>query len=200
MSDLLLHGSIVIVVAYLLIGGLGVPVPEDVALLAAGVLIRKGEVDPVLAAVLVLLGVLGGDAMLFFLARRLGPAAYERKLFQRILPPDRRTKIEDAYRRYGGRMVFLARHVAGLRAAAFAMAGIAGMRPARFLVWDAAAAMISVPLVMGLGYLGASHVERMRAGMARAEHHVLLVLAFVALGYLAWRHVRKLRGRVPTSG
>jgi membrane protein DedA with SNARE-associated domain len=196
MTDVLLHGSIVLVLAYLLIGGLGVPVPEDAALLAAGVLINHGEVNAVLAFALVLVGVLGGDAMLFFLARRLGPAAYERTLFQKILPPARRAKIEDAYRRYGGRVVFLARHVAGLRAAAFAMAGISGMRPLRFLAWDAAAALISVPLVMGLGYLGASHVERMRAGIARAEHHVLLVLAFAVLGYLAWRHVRKLRGRV----
>jgi membrane protein DedA with SNARE-associated domain len=200
MSDLLLHGSIVLVLAYLLIGGLGVPVPEDVALLAAGVLIRNGEVDPILAVVLVLIGVIGGDAMLFFFARRLGPAAYERKLFRRILPPERRAKIEDAYRRYGGRMVFLARHVAGLRAAAFAMAGIAGMRPLRFLLWDAAAAMISVPIVMGLGYLGASHVEHMRAGIAKVEHHVLLVLAFAALGYLGWRHVRKLKGRASAPG
>ena len=141
------------------------------------------------------MGVIGGDALLFFLARRLGPAAYDRTFIQRILPPERRSRIEDAYRRYGGRMVFLARHVAGLRAAAFAMAGISGMRPARFLMWDAAAALVSVPLVMGLGYLGASHIQNVRAGIARAEHHALLAAGFAVLGYLAWRHVRKLRGR-----
>lgn len=197
MTDGWLEGSIGLVFLWLVIGGLGVPLPEDVALLAAGVLIQQGAVHPALALVVVLVGVLGGDAALFFLARRLGPAAYRRKLFQRILPPERRQRIEAAFDRYGGRLVFLARHVAGLRGAVFAMAGIHGMRPRRFLLWDAAAACVSIPLVVGLGYLGALHIDRVRAGIASARHYVLLAAAFAVLGYLAWRHVRKLRGPGP---
>lgn len=197
MSEDWLQGSILFVFAWLVIGSLGAPLPEDAALLAAGVLIQRGAVHPALALVAVFTAVLGGDAMLFFLARRLGPAAYDRKLFRRILPPERRRRIDEAYHRYGGRLVFLARHVAGLRAAAFAMAGIHGMRPARFLLWDAAAACISIPLVVGLGYFGALHIDRVRAGIATASHYVLLAVALTVLGYLTWRHVRKLRGPRP---
>src|SRR5690349_9554450 len=140
MSDGLLDGSIGLVFAWLLVGGLGLPLPEDAALLAAGVLIERGAVDPIFAVAVVLVGVLAGDGILFFAARRLGPAAYERKLFQRVLPPARRAKIERAYERYGGRLVFVARHVAGLRAAVFAMAGMNGMKPRRFFFWDTLAA------------------------------------------------------------
>jgi membrane protein DedA with SNARE-associated domain len=196
-SDGWLQGSIVLVFAWLVIGGLGVPLPEDAALLAAGVLVQRGAVHPALALPVVFVAVLGGDAMLFFLARRLGPAAYGRRLFQRILPPERRSRIEDAYRRHGGRLVFFARHVAGLRAAVFAMAGIHGMRASRFLLWDAAAACVSVPLVVGLGYFGALHVDRVRAGIATADHYILLAAALGVLGYLSWKHVRKLRGPRP---
>lgn len=191
--DLLLQGSIILVIAWLVVGGLGVPLPEDLALLAAGVLIERGAVNPVLAFVAVFAGVLGGDAALFFLARRLGPGAYDRKVIRRVLPPERRRKIEAAYERYGGRLVFLARHVAGLRAAAFAMAGIHGMRPLRFVLWDFAAACVSVPLVVGLGYYGSMHVDRVRAGLATAQHYVLLAALLGLVGFLAWRHVRKLR-------
>lgn len=197
MSDGWLEGSIWFVVIWLMVGGLGVPLPEDVALLAAGALIQQGAVDPALAMPVVFAGVLGGDAGLFFLARRLGPAAYERRLFRRILPPERRSRIEEAFRRHGGRLVFFARHVAGLRGAVFAMAGIHRMRPSRFLLWDAVAACLSVPLVVGLGYFGALHVDRVRAGIARAHHWVLLAAALGGLGYLAWWHVRKLRGSRP---
>jgi len=189
-DDLLLHGSILLVFAWLAIGSLGAPLPEDAALLAAGVLIQRGAVHPLVAIAVVLVGVLGGDSLLFFLGRRLGPAAYERKLIQKALPPHRRAKIERAYEKYGGRLVFIARHVAGLRAAVFAMAGIHGMRPRRFLAWDAAAACISVPFVMGLGYFGAAHVDRMRAGIAEARHYVLLVAAIAILGFITWRHLR----------
>lgn len=199
MTEQWLQGSIVLVFVWLVIGGFGVPLPEDAALLAAGVLIERGAVDPVLALLLVFAGVLGGDASLFFLARRLGPAAYDRKVIRRVLPPERRAKIESAYRRHGGRLVFFARHVAGLRAAVFAMAGLHGMRSLRFLAWDAAAACVSIPFVVGLGYFGSKHVDRMRAGMAAAHHYVLLALALAALGYLAWHHVRKLREASPPS-
>lgn len=197
MSDAFLQGSIFFVLVWLVLGGLGIPLPEDAALLAAGVLVQRGAVHPAVALVIVFVGVIGGDAMLFLLARRLGPAAYERKVFRRILPPERKERIEAAYRRYGGRLVFFARHVLGLRAAVFAMAGIHGMRPSRFLLWDAAAACVSVPFVVGLGYLGASHVDRVRAGIASAHHYVLLAIALGALGYLTWHHVRKLHGARP---
>ncbi|HTL38994.1 MAG TPA: DedA family protein, partial [Kofleriaceae bacterium] len=188
--DLLLHGSILLVFAWLAIGSLGAPLPEDAALLAAGVLVQRGAVHPLVAIVVVLVGVLGGDAVLFFLGRRLGPAAYQRKIIKKALPPHRREKIERAYEKYGGRLVFIARHVAGLRAAVFAMAGIHGMRPRRFLAWDLAAACISIPFVMGLGYFGAAHVDRMRAGIAEARHYLLLVVAIAVLAFITWRHLR----------
>jgi membrane protein DedA with SNARE-associated domain len=194
-GETLLQGSMVLVFLWLVIGGVGLPVPEDAALLAAGVLVHRGATGPVVAVALCFLGVLGGDAMLFYFARRLGPRAYERKLFRRILPPQRRAKIEEAYARYGGRLVFFARHVAGLRAAVFAMAGIHGMRPARFFAWDAAAACVSIPVVVGLGYVGSTHVDLVRHGIARAHHYILLALGCAGIAFLAWRHVRKLRGR-----
>lgn len=183
------HGSIVLVFAWLAVGSLGAPLPEDAALLAAGVMIERGATHWAIAVAVVFIGVLGGDALLFFLARRLGPAAYERKTFQKILPPARRAKIEAAYAKYGGRLVFIARHVAGLRAAVFAMAGITGMAPRRFFFWDALAALISIPLVMGLGYFGAKHVERMQQGIAEVHHYILLIIVVALLGFITWRHV-----------
>src|SRR5690606_109372 len=118
--DLLLHGSLILIFLWLLVGGMGVPVPEDIAVLSIGVLIHRGAVDPVLALAVGFVGVLGGDAILFQAARRLGPRALDRPLFQHVLPPARRARIEDLFRRHGGRLVFFARHVAGFRASVFA--------------------------------------------------------------------------------
>lgn len=193
MDDTALHGSIVFVFAWLALGGLGAPLPEDAALLTTGVLIQRGTVPPALGLAVVLVGVLAGDAMLFFAARRLGPRAYEHRTFQRILPPARREKLERAYHRYGGRLVFFARHVAGVRGATFAMAGISGMRPLRFLAWDAAAASLSVPLMVGVGYYGATHIARMRAGVAHVEHYVAFTAILLAVAALVWVHVRTVR-------
>jgi membrane protein DedA with SNARE-associated domain len=189
MNALLAHGSLALIVAWLLVGSLGVPLPEDAAILAAGVMIERGIAHPVVAIVLVVVSVLGGDAILFFAARRLGPQAYNRKLFHRLLPPERREKIDRAYSRYGGRLVFLARHVAGLRGAVFAMAGMHGMPARRFFFWDGLAACLSIPLVMALGYFGSAHIDRIRHGIAHVEHTALLVAAVCVLGFITWRHI-----------
>lgn len=193
--DLIAHGSMVLVLVWLVLGGLGIPLPEDAALLATGVLVYHHRVPAVVALGLVLAGVLAGDVILFRIAQRLGPAAYERPLFRRLLPPERRRQIEAAYDRQGGRIIFLARHVVGVRAATFALAGIHGMRLRRFVAWDALAAGISVPVVVGLGYVGARHVDRVRAGLATFEHYLVLAVSLVAVGYLVVRNVRRRRRR-----
>lgn len=190
-DDATFHGSLVFVFVWLAIGGLGAPLPEDAALLTTGVLIHHGVVRAEIALPLMFFGALLGDSGLFFAARRLGPRAYDRKMFQRILPPARRAKFEDLYARYGGRLVFFARHVAGLRAATFAMAGISQMKPSKFLFWDALAACFSVPLMIAVGYYGSSHVQKMRAGVATVQHYILFAAMLIAVGILifhSWRH------------
>jgi membrane protein DedA with SNARE-associated domain len=182
MGDALLHGSMILVFVWLILGGLGAPLPEDLAVLTAGALVHHGQVSPVVAVCTVFLGVLGGDAMLFLIARRLGPAAYERRVFRRLLPERRRIRIEEAYRRHGGRIVFFARYMGVVRAAAFAMAGIHGMKPRRFLCWDALAATISLPLMLTLGYLG--------AGVGTVQHYAVLVAIVAVIGGLTWRRFR----------
>lgn len=195
MNELLEHGSILLIFAWLAIGGFGAPLPEDAALLAAGVLVERGAVNPVIAVLVVAIGVLGGDAMLFFAARKLGPAAYQKKLIQRALPPARRAKIERAYARYGGRLVFIARFVAGIRAGTFALAGIHGMQPRRFLLWDGVAACISIPLVMLLGYFGAAHLDDVRAALGAARAWLLGALVVSVLGAVAWQLAARHRRR-----
>ena len=176
MSALLASGSISLVLVWLLAGGLGIPLPEDAAILAAGVLVARGVVVAPVAFVLVMAAVLGGDLLLFLFARRLGPAAYERRVFRRLLPPKRRARVEALYARHGGKVVFVARHIVGVRAAAFALAGMNGMAVKKFIAWDAFAAALSVPVVMGLGYFGAQHLDAVRRGLSMVEHDIALVV------------------------
>ena len=139
---------------------------------------------PIVAVVVIAVGVIGGAAVLRRAPPR--PAIYQRKLVQRALPPARRAKIERAYARYGGRLVFIARFVAGMRSGTFALAGVHGMSAKRFLFWDSIAACISIPLVMGLGYLGASHLDEISAGLAAARMWLLAGFVVVVLALVAW--------------
>jgi membrane protein DedA with SNARE-associated domain len=198
-ADLLAHGSLLLAFAWLVVGGIGLPVPEDAALLSLGVLVFHGAVAPVVALAIALIGVLAGDVGLFLLARRLGTAAYERPMLRRFLTPARRVKFEAAYRRHGGRIVFMARQLVGIRAATFALAGIHGMPLRKFIAWDALAACLSVPLVLGLGYVGALHIDRVQRGIGTFEHYAFLVLAAVVLGYLVIHELRRRKRLEPCT-
>jgi membrane protein DedA with SNARE-associated domain len=186
--DVLLQGSIGLVFVWLMLGSLGVPLPEDAALLTAGVLVHRGVVSPELAVIVCYAGVVGGDVTLFFLARRHGMRL---PFVKRVLPPERRLRIERAYHRYGGRLVFFARYIGGFRAAVFAMAGMHGMKPRRFIAFDAASASISVPFVITVGYFGSMHIERVLAGVATVRNYIALAALLVVLGLLARRHLHK---------
>jgi membrane protein DedA with SNARE-associated domain len=64
------------------------------------------------------------------------------------------------------------------------------MQPRRFLAWDAAAACISVPLVMSLGYVGGANLDRMGDAIATAHRYILLAVVVGVLGFIAWRQLR----------
>lgn len=188
---LLSHGSIALIVGALIVAGLGVPIPEDIMLLAAGVLVFRGEVSYVEALIACAVGVFIGDTFIFLLARRLGPAALSRRPFRWLITPERRVKVEEMFARYGSFIVFMARHMAGLRAPTFAMAGMHGMPIAKFWLWDGLGLCVSAPVVIGIGYWLADNLDEARALMGRFEMVVLIVLAVAVVGFLVWRKLRK---------
>ncbi len=189
----LAHGSLALFFVALFATGFGFPVPEDVVLLSAGALAHRGIV-PLLPTVIVCMGgVLAGDVALFTTAKRLGPAALDRPFIRRVLPPERREKLNRFVQSRGGAAVFLARHVAGLRAPVFALAGMHGMPLAKFVLFDALALCISAPAVLALGWWSSAHVELARRGLAHAEHWLLFGVAMIVLVYAAYVWVRSMR-------
>ena len=58
-----------IILGVLLACGLGVPIPEDITLIAAGLLAGLGKISLTGALIAGMVGVLAGDSFLFFLGR-----------------------------------------------------------------------------------------------------------------------------------
>ena len=181
---MLTHGSLALIVLGLLVAGLGVPVPEDPLLVAAGVLAHNRGLPLWLVIGVCFASVLAADFTLFSIARHYGPALLDRRFAKRLLPPARRERLTALLEKRGDAVVFTARHLPGLRSPIFALAGIQGMRPARFLLWDALGLLITAPLVTTLGWLGSAHVDLVLHRLAAAEHWVASVA--VILGAVAW--------------
>jgi membrane protein DedA with SNARE-associated domain len=188
---LLSHGSIGLVVLALVVAGLGLPVPEDIMLLAAGVLVYRGEVSYVGALAACAVGVIIGDTTIFLIARRLGPAALVRRPLRWLITPERRVKIEEMFRKRGKVIVFLGRHMAGLRAPIFAMAGINGIKLRDFWLYDGLGLCVSAPVVIGIGYVLADQLDHAKARLKQFETIVICVLVLAVIGIFVWRKLRR---------
>lgn len=187
---LLSHGIEIVVLA-LIMAGLGVPVPEDIMLLAAGVLVQRGEVTYLGALAACAVGVIVGDTTIFLMARRLGPAALKRRPLKWLITPSRHEKIEELFAKHGNVIVFMGRHMAGLRAPIFAMAGIHKLKLSQFWLWDGLGLCVSAPVVIGVGYLLADNLDKAKRYMKNFEMVVMAGLAIALIAFIVWRKLRR---------
>jgi len=132
--------------------GLGFPLPEDIPLVATGYLIWDTTLDWLPALLVTMSGVLIGDSILFFMGRKMGMRLLEHGKVQSLFKPEKIRRTRAYFRKYGGKVVFVARFVAGFRGIAFFMAGAMKLRYTRFILLDLLAALVSVPIWIGIGY------------------------------------------------
>ena len=168
----------------LLLGSLGVPIPEEASIVAAGVLSYEGVMRWWLALPTCIVGIFAGDIVLYHVGRRYGEAALERWPFRRLLGPARLQQVKTAYRRRGATIVFLARHVVGLRAAAFIGAGVVRLPFWKFLLADGIAIGYGVPLNFTLAFLFTRHLHAIMAEVHRIELWIALAALVIGGIYL----------------
>jgi len=135
----------------LLLCGLGLPMPEDIVLITAGML---GVIDGrswFEVSVFMYAGVLAGDSMIFFAGQRYGTRLLGTSWFQRIFPPAKQARVEELFAKHGTTGLFIGRFLPGLRAPIFFSAGSLKVSLVKFLLLDGLAALVSVPVFVWLG-------------------------------------------------
>jgi membrane protein DedA with SNARE-associated domain len=136
----------------LLLCGLGLPMPEDIVLIAAGML---GVIDGhswIKISAFMYAGVLLGDTMIFFAGQRYGTRLLGTAWFQRIFPPTKQARVEELFAKHGTTGLFIGRFLPGLRAPIFFSAGSLKVSLVKFLLMDGLAALVSVPVFVWLGH------------------------------------------------
>jgi hypothetical protein len=108
------HGYASVLVALLLCGA-GVPLPEDITLVAGGIIAGLGYANVHAMVGVTMVGVLAGDAAMFLLGHHFGARLLRLPLFAWLLPPARYAKVQHKFERYGNRLMFVARFLPGMR-------------------------------------------------------------------------------------
>jgi len=182
--------------------GLGLPIPEEVTLLASGLAVGWQQADFVLASVACVLGILAGDLLIFTMGRVFGRTFLASRPMQWVLTEKRQRKITVLFAKHGSKAVFFARFFAGVRIGVYAYAGQHGMGVFRFLFLDFLGALISGPTSIFIGKIAAERIaepEDARAfaeNMVRQGHHWLYaILGLVAAAIIVHWLIRRRRAR-----
>jgi membrane protein DedA with SNARE-associated domain len=183
------HFTYVGLFVILMLCGLGLPMPEDVALLAGGFLAHKGVTRYPITLVVALAGVIVGDNSLYFIGRGVGSnlLAYfglKKKKSPGDDSPNNLDRLHTFMHRHGHLAIFYARFFAGFRALVYLSAGSLGVPPSRFFLYDLAGAAISVPVVVTLGYVFGEQIEKVIHYIGGFQKLIWIVVALCAVVYL----------------
>lgn len=175
------------VFAVLLICGFGVPIPEDITLVAGGIIAGLGYANVHVMCAIGIVGALIGDSIMFLTGYHFGFRAIKLRWVSWLLTPRRYARVQEKFSRYGNRLMFIARFLPGLRSPIFLTAGMTRrVSFARFILLDGAAALISVPIWVYLGFFGAENHAWLLLWIKRFKIALLIVVVLLAIAAGAW--------------
>lgn len=160
--------------------GFGLPVPEDISLVAGGVISGLGYTNPHIMFLVGMAGVLFGDSMVFLVGQRYGEKALKIPFISRLLGPETFEKVQEKFHKYGGWVVFFGRFMPGLRMPIYFTAGTSGkISFLRFFITDGTAALISVPIWVYLGYFFALNLDELMDWVRKSQITVLITISII---------------------
>jgi membrane protein DedA with SNARE-associated domain len=142
---------------------------------------------------LAIVGVLGGDSVLYWMSRHYGQRVMRLPMFSRVITEHRIARARHLFHRYGGRVLLVARFTAGIRASSHVVAGLLELPYRTFLFYDAIAAVVSVPIMVWLGWYFADDINRLFRWEHQTTWAILGVIALLVavLFILHWRTRRR---------
>lgn len=177
----------------LLLCGLGLPIPEDISLIAAGYFSYKGVLAIHRAFAVCFAAVLAGDSLAFFMGRFFGRRVLASPFARRYFTPRRQLRVRAYFRKFGSKVVLIGRFTPGFRFTIFFTAGTLHLRPSVFLIYDFSSAAFSVPILVYSAWYFGGQIDRVVRYARRTEHGILVALAVLAavIAVRAWRRHKR---------
>jgi membrane protein DedA with SNARE-associated domain len=171
------------------------PVPSEVILGAAGVLVTQGKMDGYVLWIIATAGTLVGNLFWYWLGSRWSEETLKRVIdrWGRVLTFewDEFTKARDIFRKYGDWIVFLLRFSPLLRTIVSLPAGLAGMKLWRFSLFTFLGSLIWNGLLILGGQALAGLIDRYETlagyGIVAA---VLAGVAIYVYRFVTWKPVK----------
>jgi membrane protein DedA with SNARE-associated domain len=169
--------------------GCGLPIPEEAAVVVAGVLSSQNQLDWRIAFAVCLAGAVVGDSFMYAIGYRWGHGIFtSHPRFAKLFASENEQQFQKAVEAHALKVMLLARFLVGVRAPVYVMTGVVRLPFRRFLIYDIISASLVVGVVFGLSYLfGEQVTDWVKHAEARATIVVLLIVIAVA-GLLYYRN------------
>ncbi|MFH1257919.1 MAG: VTT domain-containing protein [Candidatus Micrarchaeota archaeon] len=163
--------------------------PGDSLLITAGIFASAGILDIWMLNLLLIPAAIIGDAVNYFIGKRMGTALYQRE-DSRFFKKAHLLKAKAFYDKHGGKTIVLARFVPVVRTFAPTVAGISGMSYPAFAMYNILGGILWVASMTGIGYLLGNAIPDIEKNI------ILVILVVIFLSFLPaiwelWKHRKK---------
>ncbi len=201
-DDIEKYGAVSLFGAFV-ISGVGLHLSEDLILIPAGWLAAHDMKMFVHFWIWAYLGIVTGDGLWFWMCSTFGTRFLHSKWFKRVLHPRRLLEVKHQIDQRGSLVLIAARFIPGTRTPVITMCGLMHMAWWKFLLVELTCVIVTVPLQMLVGVMGARAAKQ--AGVTDITHQALVGIAFtllfVVLMYFVhlWFAARKSKKRAPRA-
>ena len=171
--------------------GVGIPLPGETVLIAAGALAHRGSLTLWETMVTGSLGaVMGGQAG--YCVGRFGGRPFVLQWGRYVfITPERLGRAERFFEQQGGRAVFFARFITGLRVFGALIAGMSRMSWGKFTLYSVLGGVVWAAAAVALGYFLWTSISLVEHWIGQVS--LLLVVALVLVVILRWAYRKAMR-------
>jgi membrane protein DedA with SNARE-associated domain len=169
----------------------GVLLPGETVLITAGVMVHRGVLSFGDALFFDILGAVVGDQIGYWAGRFGGRPFVLRWGRYAFITPERLGRAERFIEQHGGRSVFLARFITGLRVFGALVAGMSRMPWEKFAIYNLLGGTVWAAAAVSLGYFLWASVSLVEHWVGRVS--LLLVAALALALLLRWTYRRATR-------
>jgi membrane protein DedA with SNARE-associated domain len=163
--------------------GLGLPLPEELPIILGGILASTHpNIYWFIMLPVCIVGVVVGDGFLYGIGRLWGTRLLDTRWMKRIMPGERRQKVEENFNKYGVKILLFARLLPGIRAPIFVMAGVMRVPLPRFVFADGIYAIPGVSLLFFLAYFFTQQFKDAFESFHSFEEKLKPIIILIALG------------------
>src|SRR5215468_8520358 len=193
MPDLLVQYGVAVLFAWAFAVQAGLPLPAAPVLLGAGALSGSGRMNLELAVGATMIAAIGADIIWYSLGRSLGLRVLGIICRFSMDPDSLVRETKERFLSHRGRYLVLAKFLPGLNPLAAGLAGVAALRPDRFLIYAAVGAFHWSSAWIVLGYAFSDAIGLVATWASRVGTPLVIVLAAVLTAYLVLKYVRRRR-------